>query len=65
MPDRFDSILLVGGTGKTGSRIERKLHARGIKPRIASRTPNAQQCRFDWMDPSSFKESITGTRAFI
>jgi ergot alkaloid biosynthesis protein len=56
----FQSILLTGGTGKTGSRIAADLSKRGIQARIASRHPKSEQIRFDWSDASSFAAAVDG-----
>lgn len=56
----FRSILLTGGTGKTGSRIAQELVSRGIEPRTASRHPSAAGIRFDWSDASTFAGAVDG-----
>jgi ergot alkaloid biosynthesis protein len=54
----FESILLTGGTGKTGSRIAANLAARNVRTRIASRHPQTGQTFFDWFDPSTFASAL-------
>lgn len=41
-------ILVVGGSGKTGARVDARLRARGIATRPVSRT---SAVRFDWAAP--------------
>ena len=41
------TILVLGGTGKTGRRVAQRLTARGLPVRVASRTGAPP---FDWMD---------------
>ena len=61
---KSDGITLVlGGTGKTGRRVARRLQARGIKTRIASRSATPS---FDWNDPSNWEAVLDGvTSAYI
>lgn len=55
--------LLLGGTGKTGSRIARRLEERGAKTRIASRSA---ACHFDWNDQGTWHRALEGvTSAYI
>src|ERR1035441_8278700 len=54
----FESILLTGGTGKTGSRIAAQLATRNVRTRIASRHPQTGQTFFDWFDPSTFASAL-------
>lgn len=54
-------VLLIGGAGKTGSRISRLLSERGIASRSVSRS---SQIPFDWTDPSGWPAALAGaTRA--
>ncbi|WP_274425193.1 SDR family oxidoreductase [Chelativorans sp. YIM 93263] len=53
-------ILVIGGNGKTGSRVTRRLEAQGVPVRIGSRS--AMPC-FDWNDRSSWEGAIDGVRA--
>lgn len=53
-------ILLLAGTGKTGSRIAAQLHDRGVPVRPLSRRSTP---RFDWTDDSTWAEALTGVRA--
>ena len=53
-------ILIVGGTGKTGSRVAKRLAARGVATRVASRSGAT---RFDWNDTTTWRSSLTGVSA--
>ncbi|MBU2477624.1 MAG: NmrA family transcriptional regulator, partial [Gammaproteobacteria bacterium] len=59
-----DGITLVlGGTGKTGSRVAQRLQARGIRTRIASRSGNPA---FDWNNQSTWNAVLSDvTAAYI
>jgi uncharacterized protein YbjT (DUF2867 family) len=54
------SVLVVGGTGKTGARVVTRLRSRGIPVRIASR---AGEPPFDWTDPGTWDAALTGVGA--
>lgn len=53
------TILLTGGTGRTGSAIAQRLHQAKIPFLILSRSGAApapyEGCRFDWADKSTFE----------
>ncbi len=51
-------ILVLGATGKTGSRVARKLFGLGLPVRRAART--GADIRFDWGDPSTFEAALRG-----
>ncbi|WP_129843628.1 NAD(P)H-binding protein [Streptomyces sp. RFCAC02] len=53
-------VLVIGGTGKTGRRVARRLTARGLPVRIGSR---AGTPAFDWTDPTTWPAALAGTRA--
>ena len=55
------TMLVLGGTGKTGSRIVRRLEASGLPVRTASRT--AGDRRFDLDDPSTWTPALDGVTA--
>ncbi len=58
------SILVTGGTGKTGSRTVEQLRAKGFVPRIGTRSPKkADAVRFDWSDASSFADAFENVGA--
>ena len=56
-------ILVIGATGKTGSRVASKLEAKGIAVRRGSR---ASQIPFDWEDPTSWAPVLNGvSKAYV
>jgi uncharacterized protein YbjT (DUF2867 family) len=52
--------LILGGTGKTGRRIVRRLEERGVPVRVGSRSGEP---RFDWKDRSTWKAVLEGVDA--
>ncbi len=54
------TILVTGGTGKTGRRIAHQLSAAGHKVRIGSRSGEQP---FDWNDPVTWKAALDGVDA--
>ena len=54
------TILILGGTGKTGSRVAKRLAERGLTARVASRSGNV---RFDWDDSSAWPAALEGVDA--
>jgi uncharacterized protein YbjT (DUF2867 family) len=56
------SILVVGGTGKTGRRVVDRLRARAVPVRAGSRSGTGPD-RFDWEDPSTWGPALQGARA--
>ncbi|RJG47055.1 NAD(P)H-binding protein [Mesorhizobium sp. DCY119] len=52
--------LILGGTGKTGSRVAQRLTARGLPVRIGSRSG---QPPFDWNDDKTWKAVLEGVGA--
>jgi len=52
--------LILGGTGKTGSRLAQRLTARGLPVRIGSRSG---QPPFDWNDEKTWKAALEGVGA--
>ena len=52
-----EPILIVGGTGKTGRRVDEKLRAKGIATRAVSRS---SETRFDWADPATWAPALRG-----
>ncbi|MBE2315590.1 NAD(P)H-binding protein [Solirubrobacter sp. CPCC 204708] len=57
----MSTILVLGGTGKTGRRIAPRLRAAGATVRTAARK-NAD-VRFDWHDPSTYDAALAGAAA--
>ena len=59
-----ETILVTGGTGKTGRRVVRRLHERGVAARVASRSGSGDDgVRFDWHDRSTFEPALDGVEA--
>ncbi len=54
------TILVLGGTGKTGRRVADCLQARGEAVRVGSRTA---QPAFDWERPATWTPALEGVRA--
>lgn len=54
------TILVLGGTGKTGRRIADRLRARDVPVRIGSRAGTPP---FDWDDRSTWSPALAGVRA--
>ena len=52
--------LVLGGTGKTGRRVAKRLTARGLPVRIGSRSGEP---RFDWGDPDTWGSVLQGVGA--
>lgn len=50
-----DPILIIGGRGKTGSRVAERLETRGLAVRLASRSTG-----FDWTDRSTWAAALAG-----
>jgi uncharacterized protein YbjT (DUF2867 family) len=53
-----NSILVLGATGKTGTRVAQKLADRGTVVRRAARSH--ADVHFDWSDPTSFGPALRG-----
>src|ERR1035438_444521 len=49
-------ILVLGATGKTGSRAVRRLADKGVDVRAAART--GADVNFDWNDPTTFEPAL-------
>jgi uncharacterized protein YbjT (DUF2867 family) len=55
-----DPTLVLGGTGKTGRRVVKRLRQRGLPVRVGSRSG---QPAFDWEDRSTWAPALQGTRS--
>ncbi|MFI1621788.1 NAD(P)H-binding protein [Streptomyces lydicus] len=59
------TTLVIGATGTTGSRTTAQLIAAGHRVKAASRRatplPGAEPVRFDWYNPATFGDALTGT----
>ncbi|MFD7907608.1 NmrA family NAD(P)-binding protein [Kitasatospora sp. NPDC059747] len=58
--DDRSTVLVVGGTGKTGRRVADRLAARGRTVRIGSR---AADVPFDWNDETTWEAALEGVGA--
>lgn len=56
------TVLVIGGTGKTGRRVARGLEGLGVPARIASRH-GADGVHFDWYDPATHRAALAGVDA--
>ena len=54
------ATLVLGGTGKTGRRVAKRLRARGLPVRIGSRSAEP---RFDWNDAATWASVLQGVGA--
>lgn len=54
------TVLVLGGTGKTGRRVAAGLEARGVAVRAASRSGAT---RFDWTDRTTWAPALDGASA--
>ena len=56
-------VLIIGANGKTGARVNRRLMARGIATRAASRS---SETPFDWTRPETWAAALDGvSRAYV
>ena len=56
-------ILVIGATGKTGSRVAAKLEAKGLPVRRGARRSDTP---FDWEDPATWAPVLTGvSKAYV
>lgn len=59
------TTLVIGATGTTGSRVASRLTAAGHRVRAAGRrataVAGARAVRFDWADPTTFDEALSGS----
>jgi uncharacterized protein YbjT (DUF2867 family) len=58
--EMIDTMLVVGGTGKTGRRVAERLQAHGVPVRIGSRSAAIP---FDWERPETWRPAVAGVRA--
>lgn len=59
-PASNGTILVTGGTGKTGRRVAERLMARGVPVRIGSRSGRPA---FDWDEPATWEGALKGVSA--
>ncbi|MEU8824919.1 NAD(P)H-binding protein [Streptomyces sp. NPDC048636] len=60
MTSNLSRVLVLGGTGKTGSRVATALRRRDLSPAVASRRGPV---RFDWADRSTWEPALAGNEA--
>lgn len=53
-------VLVLGATGKTGSRVAVRLSDQGVGVRTASR--HGSDVRFDWDDPTTYASALEGAQ---
>ena len=58
MSNDTPTVLILGGTGRTGSPLAGKLARRGIAARTAAR--RGADVRFDWDEPATHAEALAG-----
>ncbi len=57
---REGTMLVLGGTGKTGRRVAARLEARGLPVRVGSRSGEPP---FDWEDPDTWAPALEGVKS--
>jgi uncharacterized protein YbjT (DUF2867 family) len=58
--NKMENILVLGATGKTGSRVSEGLKARGVTVRAGSRSARPA---FDWEDETTWRGAVRGMDA--
>lgn len=58
MTETGTSALILGGTGKTGSRVASRLTGLGLAVRTAAR--HGAEVRFDWDDVATHQSALEG-----
>jgi uncharacterized protein YbjT (DUF2867 family) len=58
MPTSTSLTLVLGATGKTGSRVASRLLSRGLPVRTAARS--GAEAHFDWDDPDTYAPALHG-----
>lgn len=62
-----DKVLVIGGTGKTGAPLVRRLAEAGVPVRSATRSgvapPGAEGAAFDWFNADTFQNALRGVSA--
>jgi uncharacterized protein YbjT (DUF2867 family) len=59
MTNTSQAVLILGGSGRTGSLVARRLVEHGIRARTASR--RGSDVFFDWDDAATYPGALTGT----
>ena len=60
MPISTSLTLVLGATGKTGSRVASRLRSRGLPVRTAARS--GADAHFDWDDPETYAPALHGVQ---
>jgi uncharacterized protein YbjT (DUF2867 family) len=60
MTEGSGTVLVLGGTGKTGRRVVERLQARGVAVRVGSRSASPP---FEWEDPATWGPALAGVTA--
>jgi uncharacterized protein YbjT (DUF2867 family) len=60
MTNGSGTVLVLGGTGKTGRRVVERLQARGVAVRVGSRSASPP---FEWKDPATWGPALAGASA--
>jgi uncharacterized protein YbjT (DUF2867 family) len=58
--NRNDTVLVLGGTGKTGRRVAERLNKAAVSIRIGSRSA---EMAFDWTDRDTWEPAVSGISA--
>src|SRR5690625_2046512 len=58
--EKSETIIIIGGNGKTGRRVAQRIREQGLSVRIASRSGNPP---FDWNNKASWKQVLEGVGA--
>jgi uncharacterized protein YbjT (DUF2867 family) len=59
MSNEAPTALILGGTGRSGAPLARKLAQQGVNIRTAAR--RGADIRFDWDDPATYADALTST----
>ncbi|WP_282794952.1 NmrA family transcriptional regulator [Streptomyces sp. CC224B] len=54
------TTLVLGGTGRVGRRVTKRLTERGVNVRVGSRTGEPP---FDWEDPTTWSRAVAGVKS--
>jgi uncharacterized protein YbjT (DUF2867 family) len=57
------TVLVIGGTGTTGSRVAAALRGQRVAVRVTSRRPTNGQIHFEWADPHTHADALDGVRS--
>ncbi|MGA4837485.1 NmrA family transcriptional regulator [Streptomyces sp. G45] len=60
MTTNKNTTLVLGGTGRVGRRVTKRLIERGVDVRVGSRTGEPP---FDWEDPTTWSRAVAGVKS--